>query len=1193
MAIQEVGNNYYIKSGIKIITTAQDIQRQLDIISERYVLLTNLKVNLTAKTLYPYFRQVVLNIVEKLNSTGQPLPPRPVLEWANSQKQLNGKISDTTERVSTTKIFTKQGWDKLYSTMSLKENLDTTLNLTLGANGELVRIRREVSTYATQIATKTELLSTKLLNLYKMNKINVKDFNTITTALAETNNLSGKASLNKLKEIENLLSDYSKRKEGLIGLFKSNIQKFVSWITITTGFFGVVKIISNTIKEVKKLDDAMVELNKVADLTVSQMESIQLDANNLANKVATTSDQVIRAIAQFKKAGYSLEDATSLAEIALRMVNVADGIESVEEASSSLIAIIKGFNFEANKASEILDLLNHTSNNFAVNVDNLTDGLSRISAVFAQTGTSLEETNAMLTATYEILRNAEVSATGLNAISQRMRRMTEDGENNYQVVAAIETNLQKYTRGAVSLYDKRTKELRSTYDVLADLAAIWDSLSSSAKATLTEIIAGNRQNKVLSALMSNWATVENVLDESAKATDSARQEEEKFLDSVTGKLNQLKQAIQEFATSSLTKDFEKGVLSFLTAIVQFGTKMGGIFRILTSLLAIRLAWKIPDLILTIRSMITATSTATVEIGGVTHAYKTYTIGNQEYIIATKAYGAMVDGANLAMKTLKSALTKAQLVLTGISIAIEGIKLFEYWRLNSLEKEAEAAENAYQTSLQNYENLTLLYKEYLNLLTKTTKTTTEIERLSVLEKTFAEKSTKSVENMFAKNMFVKGDTLEERIKKAQAVANLIREESIKQQQAVIKRSEKTASLYLPKSYWSRWSSSQGEARLHDFEDAPLKTKVDFLRDQVGMPEYMIGSRLEWQEALNVYQAMYDEYESLQVVIDLVNSTDVVELQVKTNTFLNSAEYSLDTTETTQATLYKDINILIDKIKKDISQGDLSVQAQNYLQTLISDYETQLDILLHKDFAFSFLEEKLSNLKQIQSDKEEELERQEKLKAIEEARLKVLEAERTYTLVRTEGGWKYILSEEELEQAQNELDQALRNAGLDDLSQAITGVEKLQNIYSLASGTVLGNMRTYFMNANNLSSWLAMSWEDKIKKLNSFGTLNGKTLSDLYAESEENKTVIPSDITKFFDNSHPSYHNGGIIGREHTYYSNAIDKLVKSSSSPLNMINGKESDVILNIGELNLPNVSNGSQLAEQLQNYAISQKHNQT
>lgn len=67
---------------------------------------------------------------------------------------------------------------------------------------------------------------------------------------------------------------------------------------------------------------------------------------------------------------------------------------------------------------------------------------------------------------------------------------------------------------------------------------------------------------MLSALMSNWSTVENVLDESKRSIGSAKQEEEKFLDSVTGKLNQLKQSIQEFATSSLTKDFEKGVLSF-------------------------------------------------------------------------------------------------------------------------------------------------------------------------------------------------------------------------------------------------------------------------------------------------------------------------------------------------------------------------------------------------------------------------------------------------------------------------------------------------------------------------------------------------------------------------------------------------------------------------------------------------------
>lgn len=1174
-------DNYYISSGIKIITTAQDIQKQLNAISEKYALMTDIRIRLTAKPLAANFQLAVERIISNLNLTGAGLPQKQTIEgFKPSEWATQGQLG-TRENISVTKVYTKEGWTRLRSTMKLQEDLNTTLKFTFNGRGEIAGINRNINTYATQIALKTENLTKKLLSLKEMNKINASDFRTIANALEDTNKLSGGARLQRLKQIETLLSDFSRRKQGLWGIFKANVQKFASWITITTGFFGIVKIISKVVKEVKALDDAMVELNKVADLTATQIEKIQKDANVLANKVATTSDRVIRAIAQFKKAGYDLAESTSLAEVALRMTNVADGIENVEDASSSLIAIIKGFGLDASNASEILDLLNHTSNKFAVDVNNLTEGMTKISAVFAQTGTSLEETNALLTATYEILRNADVSATGLNAISQRMRRMTEEGEDNKEVMAKVEETLQKYTRGAVSLYDKRTKELRSTYDVLADLSTVWGSLSSSAKALLTEVIAGNRQNKVLSALMSNWSTVENVLDESKKSIGSAKQEEEKFLDSVTGKLNQLKQSIQEFATSSLTKDFEKGVLSFLTVIVNLGTKMGGLFSVLGSLVAIGIAWKIPNLIITIRSMTTAASTAMTEINGVTHAYKTYTIGNQEYIIATKAYGATADAANIAMAKLKTSLTKAKLAFTAIVIAIEGIILFEKALSSQLAKDAEQAEQNYQSITGQYNTLKTNYNEYLRLLTKTNKTTEEITRLNALEQEFTAKYFGS-----KSGIFTVGTTLEERTQNAQILANLLVEQTRKQQQAILKRASGVASTYLPKEYYSNWYSSQGQQRLHTFEEMSLKNKVTFLQNVLKNQQFFAGDTSQWAEAYKVYSEMLAEYQALQAVIDLYSSEDMVNLQLQIATFLNATQFSLDSNAETQATLYKGINKLIDKIKSDIAEGDLSDKAREYLETVIADYEEQLSILLQKDFAFEFLNERLTNLKQIQGDKEKELERQEKLKAIEEARLKVLQAERTYALVRTENGWKYVLSESELEEAQSELDSALKDAGLDDLSQAITGIEKLQDIYGLASGTVLDNMREYFRNASNLSNWLAMSWEDKIATLNSFGTVDGKTLSELYEENKQQQLTIPSDIYKFFSSSSlPSHHSGGVVGGKHTTHSNILNTLINATNSPLQNISSKQKDVILNIDELTLPNVSNGSQLAEQLTNYA--------
>jgi len=76
-------------------------------------------------------------------------------------------------------------------------------------------------------------------------------------------------------------------------------------------------------------------------------------------------------------------------------------------------------------------------------------------------------------------------------IAQRMKGMKEDGEEIEGLIPKIEEALQKYTKGAVSMLDKQTGELRSTFDVLSDLAKVYPTLTSKQKAYLNEVIAGD------------------------------------------------------------------------------------------------------------------------------------------------------------------------------------------------------------------------------------------------------------------------------------------------------------------------------------------------------------------------------------------------------------------------------------------------------------------------------------------------------------------------------------------------------------------------------------------------------------------------------------------------------------------------------------------------------------------------------
>lgn len=389
----------------------------------------------------------------------------------------------------------------------------------------------------------------------------------------------------KLEEMNQGLQTQGKFLLNLRDSFKTAIRSFTTYLSVTTVVYASIRTIKNMVREVTELDTALVELRKVTNLTNQQLKEFKQEAFEIADVVGRTGSEVLNAEAEFARAGFGEGEIANLAETAIVLTNVGDGIEDVTSAASSMISVLKAFKMEASESIHIIDALNEVSNNFAVDASNLTMVLERVSGTIAQTGTSYEELIGLTVGGYETLRNAEMVASGLNMISQRMRGMKEDGEAVEGLIPKIEKALQKYTGGAVSMIDATNGGLRSTYDVLKDLAKVYPTLSKEAKAYLNEVLAGNRQNKVLVAIMENWEDVEKAQQTATNSAGSAMAENEKYLDSIAGKTAQLKNKFQEFADSIVNSGLVKFVLDLSNAFMTFANNGVGNVIIKLTLLA--------------------------------------------------------------------------------------------------------------------------------------------------------------------------------------------------------------------------------------------------------------------------------------------------------------------------------------------------------------------------------------------------------------------------------------------------------------------------------------------------------------------------------------------------------------------------------------------------------------------------------
>lgn len=235
--------------------------------------------------------------------------------------------------------------------------------------------------------------------------------------ISATTDIEKQASL-----IQGFTKDLSAVSYGMMNFASSidyTVKRFMEIGAITLVFRTIKNVVSDMVQAVSDLDKSLVEVQKVTDLSGKSLEVFTSRAYKTGAEVARTGQEVIDATAIFARSGYEIEDALNLSKVAMVMMNVGDGIDSTSEAATSLISVLKGYNLEANEAIKVTDLINEVSNNAAINFEDLTEGLTRTSAVFNQAGVSIEKLSGLLTGTNEILQNVEMSSTGLITISQR------------------------------------------------------------------------------------------------------------------------------------------------------------------------------------------------------------------------------------------------------------------------------------------------------------------------------------------------------------------------------------------------------------------------------------------------------------------------------------------------------------------------------------------------------------------------------------------------------------------------------------------------------------------------------------------------------------------------------------------------------------------------------------------------------
>lgn len=327
------------------------------------------------------------------------------------------------------------------------------------------------------------------------------------------------ATNNASREIDRLVGDLGKLDDNVQAIaapFADLANGLLKAEAAALAFGAAVAVLA--VRETVKFQDALYLVQKqLGDSSVS-MDQARQDIEALGLTYGINANEVAQSVAGFLAAGNDYQTAAKLVETSTQLM-----IAGELEASFAVDAINKslaGFRIPAEDAAEsatkIGDILNKIGDISSGKFEEIVQGFSRISPTAKDAGLSMEETAAIIASLVDIFGSGEIAATALKSGLLSLLNPSNEAQ------AAL-------TALGVASQDSNG-ELRSSKDLLVDLAGKWNTLTDAQKQQTAAILFGKDQAGAMSAVLGDWAKVQGyvtqLLDETTGAVGSMAREVE-------------------------------------------------------------------------------------------------------------------------------------------------------------------------------------------------------------------------------------------------------------------------------------------------------------------------------------------------------------------------------------------------------------------------------------------------------------------------------------------------------------------------------------------------------------------------------------------------------------------------------------------------------------------------------------------
>jgi TP901 family phage tail tape measure protein len=290
--------------------------------------------------------------------------------------------------------------------------------------------------------------------------------------------------------------------------------------------FGVQRafqaLVSSTIEVQKSLQD----INVILNVSTQQLNKFGSELFNIARNTGQSFGEVAKAATEFSRQGLGLEETLKRTSDALILSRLS-GLDAAKSVDA-LTAAVNSFASQAATTTEIVNKFANVDAAFAVSSQDLAEAISRVGSSAAQSGVSLNELIAIVTSAQQTTaRGGAVIGNSFKTIFTRLQRG--------KVVNLLESLGVDSTDASGNI--------KSTIQLLQDLAKVYDNLGTLQQADVAEKVGGVFQINILKAALADlgkeYSTYNSALQVASGSTDQAIKRNEELNKTYAAQLNAL------------------------------------------------------------------------------------------------------------------------------------------------------------------------------------------------------------------------------------------------------------------------------------------------------------------------------------------------------------------------------------------------------------------------------------------------------------------------------------------------------------------------------------------------------------------------------------------------------------------------------------------------------------------------------